>query len=88
VVRAFLMAAGERWLADAGLPVRRTFVCLRARIARGLTQANIEETLGGAEQQIQRYESARYSTASLARLCDVLEALTVTVSEVITLKAS
>lgn len=61
---------------------------IKARIARGLTQANLGEALGVAEQQIQRYEAARYSTASLARLCDVAEALNVTVSEVITLKAS
>lgn len=61
---------------------------IKARIARGLTQANLSEALGVAEQQIQRYESSRYATASLARLCDVAEALNVTVSEVITLKAS
>ncbi len=61
---------------------------IKARIARGLTQANLSEALGVAEQQIQRYESSRYATASLARLCDVAEALNVTVSEVITLRAS
>ncbi len=61
---------------------------IKARIARGLTQANLSEALGVAEQQIQCYESSRYATASLARLCDVAEALNVTVSEVITLKAS
>ena len=32
-----------------------------------------------AEQQIQRYESTDYRSASLARLCDVAKALGVTV---------
>lgn len=61
---------------------------IKARIARGLTQANLGEALGVAEQHIQRYESGRYATASLARLCDVADALNVTVTEVITLKGS
>jgi len=41
----------------------------------------LAEALGVAEQQIQRYESTAYRTASLARLCDIAEALGVTVTE-------
>jgi HTH-type transcriptional regulator / antitoxin HigA len=61
---------------------------IKARIARRWTQADLAAALGVAEQQIQRYESSRYSGASLARLCDVADALDVTVQETVTLRAS
>jgi HTH-type transcriptional regulator/antitoxin HigA len=54
---------------------------IKARIARGWTQRQLAQALGVAEQQIQRYESTAYRSASLARLCDVAEALGVTVTE-------
>ncbi len=54
---------------------------IKARIARGWTQRDLAERLGVAEQQLQRYESTAYRTASLARLCDIAEALEVTFSE-------
>jgi hypothetical protein len=57
---------------------------IKARIARRWTQA----ALGVAKQPTQRYESSRYSGASLARLCDVADALDVTVRETVTLRAS
>jgi HTH-type transcriptional regulator/antitoxin HigA len=37
--------------------------------------------LGVAEQQVQRYESTGYRSASLARICDVASALNVIVTE-------
>jgi HTH-type transcriptional regulator / antitoxin HigA len=61
---------------------------IKARIARGWTQAELADALGVAEQQIQRYEASRYTGASLARLCDVANALDVTVEETVTLQAS
>lgn len=54
---------------------------IKARIARGWTQRRLAGALGVAEQQIQRYESSAYRSASLARLCDIAEALGVTVTE-------
>lgn len=54
---------------------------IKARIARGWTQRGLAEALGVAEQQIQRYESTAYRSASLARLCDIAEALAVTITE-------
>ena len=54
---------------------------VKARIARGWTQRRLAEALGVAEQQIQRYESSDYRSASLARICDVAEALGVAVTE-------
>lgn len=54
---------------------------IKARIARGWTQRDLADALGVAEQQIQRYESTAYRSASLARLCDIAEALGVTITE-------
>lgn len=53
---------------------------VKARIARGWTQRQLADALGVAEQQVQRYEANAYRSASLARLCDIAEALGVTVT--------
>lgn len=58
---------------------------VKARIAKGWSQRRLAEELGIAEQQIQRYESTGYTSASLARLCDVVAALGVAVREVVSL---
>ncbi len=54
---------------------------VKARIARGWTQGRLADALGVAEQQVQRYESTAYRSASLARICDVATALAVDISE-------
>lgn len=54
---------------------------VKARIARGWTQRDLADSLGIAEQQVQRYESSGYRSASLARICDVAEALGVEITE-------
>ncbi len=61
---------------------------VKARIAKGWSQRRLAEELGVAEQQIQRYESSGYTSASLARLCDVVAALGVDVREVVTLPST
>lgn len=48
---------------------------IRARIASGLTQRGLAERLDLKEQQIQRYESEYYRSASYQRLRDVADAL-------------
>jgi transcriptional regulator with XRE-family HTH domain len=48
---------------------------VRARIAAGLSQRSLAERLGLKEQQIQRYESTDYGSASLSRLRQVAAAL-------------
>ena len=48
---------------------------VRARIAAGLSQAELASRLGLQEQQIQRYESTRFEAASLARLQELAKAL-------------
>ncbi len=54
---------------------------VKARVARGWTQRDLAKALGVAEQQVQRYESTGYRSASLARMCDVADALDVVISE-------
>ena len=61
---------------------------VKARIAKGWSQRRLAEELGVAEQQIQRYESSGYASASLARLCDVVAALGVDVREVVSLPST
>lgn len=48
---------------------------IQARIAGHLSQRGLAERLGLKEQQIQRYESERYASASYKRLCEVAHAL-------------
>lgn len=52
---------------------------IRARIARGLTQRELAERVGLAEQAIQRYEAGDYAGVSFARLVEIADALGVTV---------
>lgn len=48
---------------------------VKARIAAGLTQKDLAERLGLKEQQIQRYESTAYSSASLDKIQQIVKAL-------------
>ena len=59
---------------------------IRARIAQGLSQGELARILGIKEQQIQRYESEEYASASLRRLTQVAEALHLNLSEVAELR--
>ena len=48
---------------------------IKARIASGLSLKDLADRLGLKEQQIQRYEATEYTSASLARIREVVEAL-------------
>lgn len=48
---------------------------IKARIVRGLTQEALAERLGLKPQQIQRYESTLYASASFTRILEVIDAL-------------
>jgi hypothetical protein len=48
---------------------------IQARIAAGLTQAELAEKVGIKPQQIQRYEATNYQAASLQRVAEVVRAL-------------
>jgi ribosome-binding protein aMBF1 (putative translation factor) len=58
---------------------------VKARIAAGLSQRELAARLGLKEQQIQRYESTDYQSASLSRLQKVVKALGIEVHEEILL---
>ena len=59
---------------EAGL-AELPHLLIRARIAGGLSQADLAKRVGLKEQQIQRYESQEYSSASLSRLREIAGAL-------------
>lgn len=63
-------------------------ILIRARIAQGLSQRQLAKILGVKEQQIQRYESERYSSASLRKLVQVSDALEINISKVAEFKTS
>lgn len=54
---------------------------IRARIAQRLSQKELADLVGLKEQQIQRYESDEYASASLRRLKEIAEALKLTINE-------
>lgn len=56
-------------------------ILIQSRIANGLSQKDLAESLGMTAQQIQRYEATSYMGASLARLIDISEVLGVTITE-------
>lgn len=48
---------------------------IEARIAAGLTQKQLAERLGLAEQQVQRYEATEYASASVKRVIQIARVL-------------
>jgi len=50
-----------------------------------LSQKDLAERLGLKEQQVQNYEATEYTSASMARVRAVIEALGVTVKEEVAL---
>ncbi len=54
---------------------------IRARIAKGMSQKELAERLGVKEQQVQRYESTDYMTASLGRIREIIRAFGLESSE-------
>ncbi len=63
-------------------------ILIRARIAKGLSQRQLAKILGIKEQQIQRYEAERYSSASLRKLVRISKALEINISEVAEFRTS
>jgi len=57
-------------------------ILIEARIIQHLSQRELADLVGLKEQQIQRYESEEYSSASLRRLLEIAEALKITVTEI------
>jgi HTH-type transcriptional regulator / antitoxin HigA len=76
-----LLRSGAVSTFEAGSLAEVATLLVKARIAQGWTQRQLADALGVAEQQVQRYESTGYRSASLARICDVAAALSITVTE-------
>jgi len=57
-------------------------VLIQARIIQGLTQRDLASLVSLKEQQIQRYESESYSSASLRRLLEIADALKISTAEI------
>jgi HTH-type transcriptional regulator/antitoxin HigA len=57
-------------------------ILIRARIAQQLSQRELGNLVGLKEQQIQRYESDKYASASLRRLREIATALELSVTEI------
>ena len=72
----------ERWRSEPGV------VLIIARIARGLSQAELANQLGMREQQIQRYESERYRSISLQNFKRVATVLGVQLDAIVDDKAA
>ena len=60
---------------------------IKARIARGYTQADLAKRLRLKHQQIQRYEATRYRSVSFARLLDIARSLDLDLHETIRLSS-
>ena len=58
---------------------------IRARIAAGMTQEGLARRLGVKPQQVQRYESTDYESASFARILKVVQALGLTMPRAVRL---
>jgi DNA-binding XRE family transcriptional regulator len=56
-------------------------VIIKARIARALTQKDLALKLGMKEQQIQRYETNDFASASFAMMAKIVDALDITIEE-------
>ena len=58
---------------------------IKARIARGYTQAELAKRLHLKPQQLQRYEATRYDSVSFRRLLEIARALDVDLSKTVRL---
>ena len=56
-------------------------VLIKARIARSLTQKELALKLGMKEQQIQRYETNNFASASFSVIEKIVDALNITIEE-------
>ena len=69
------LKAGEFQLDGLATVEELPATLIKARIARGMSQKDLAERIGLKEQQIQRYESTEYASASLFRIKEVAGAL-------------
>ena len=76
-----MLKSGKVTFAEARSLSELPRVLVQARIARGMSQTDLAERLNMKPQQVQRYEATNYMSASLGRLIEVANALSVRISE-------
>jgi HTH-type transcriptional regulator/antitoxin HigA len=76
-----LLKSGQILLTEMSSLAELPRALIQARIARGLSQTDLAERLNMKPQQVQRYESSDYMSASLARLIEIAEVLDVKIFE-------
>lgn len=76
-----LLKSGQISLTETSSLSELPRILVQARISQGLSQTDLAEKLGMKPQQIQRYESSNYMSASLSRLIEVADTLGVRISE-------
>lgn len=82
------LQSGARGVISVDSFDRLPHALVKSRIAAGLSQKDLADRLGLKEQQVQRYESTDYVSASLGRLKEVIDALGVNVREEVFLPAN
>ena len=75
------LRSGERLVLEVSSFDDLPQALIQSRIATGLSQRELAERLNMKEQQIQRYEATEYSSASIERVKEVIEALGISVRE-------
>lgn len=76
-----VLKAGRVSVLKANSLAELPLLLIKARIANNLTQQALADKLGLKPQQIQRYESEHYVSASLERLIEVAAALNLEIKE-------
>ncbi len=77
-----LLRSGKITQLKASTLIELPSILIRARIAQGLTQRELAELVGLKEQQIQRYESEGYGSASLRRMQNIALAMKLNITEI------
>lgn len=82
------LRAGDRQVLEVDKIEDLPLVLIQARIAAGLSQRELGEKIGLKEQQVQRYESTLYRSASMQRIADIARTLGVEITNKAILNAN
>ena len=80
------LKAGKIAIAEVNSIKELPISLIKSRIANGMTQADLAEKVGVKMQQIQRYESEFYETASIKTLIKIAEQLNIKVNADVQIK--
>lgn len=81
------LKAGKIAITEVNVIKELPLALIKARIANGLTQADLANKISMKMQQIQRYEAEQYETASLKTLTKIAEALNVRLTAEVQIKS-